>query len=736
MKRRAFLHGAGLSLLALGNGDRILQLPARWQRAAAVLAESSARKLAFLVGIDRYSHLQPLRGCATDVQRQRELLLSRFGFQPSDVLTLTNEQAEREAIETAFTEHLIEQARTGDVVVIHFSGYGSQVPLHTGQIADSVASLIPVDGNAGQSGETNHLLLETLALLARSLSTDKVTLVLDTSHNSSGQTLQGNLRLRALPDPARVAVAADELNYRNTLRRKFDSPMQALLEGNKLLPGLWLTAAGAGQLAAEAEWGGFSAGLFTYTFTQALWHAVPASSVQIDLARSAQTIERLTGRLQQPQLSGRATAGKPLYAYYLQPDAISADGAIAAIEKDGTAVVRLDGLPLPVVREYGSKSLLAVVAPDREGPIARLKVSAREGAIAKTQLLEESERDLLAVGQRVREALRVLPRDPGLTVALDPELGRIERVDATSALNSFPEVSAVVAAGESAADCLFGKVPAVEGGRRNSILDSGYSLFSIGGVPFPNSVGAQAEAVKSAVYRLAPKLKTLLAAKLWRLTANEGSSQLGLRATLEAIAPDKRLLLRRQTLRPLSPPFPDGSQTPLALANNRLPLLSVREQICYRVENYDERPLYLLLLGIDSGGNAIALLSPQPDSADAGGAATLNDITIAPGTTRLLPDPAATSFEWIVPGPVGLAEIYVIASTAPFEQTRGVLAATPHPRGEGERIVDLDDPLEVARALQQDLQSADAEASATGDSTTYALASNSWATLGFVYQVG
>jgi len=83
-----------------------------------------------------------LNGCVTDVELQRELLIYRFGFLAADILILTDAQATRENIETAFVEHLTAQGKPGDVVVFHFSGYGSKVK--TGKTL--VNSLVPIDG--------------------------------------------------------------------------------------------------------------------------------------------------------------------------------------------------------------------------------------------------------------------------------------------------------------------------------------------------------------------------------------------------------------------------------------------------------------------------------------------------------------------------------------------------------------------------------------------------------------
>jgi hypothetical protein len=61
-----------------------------------------------------------LAGCVTDVELQRDLLINRYGFQPADIVTLTDGQATRANIETAFLEHLVKQAQAGDVVIFHF----------------------------------------------------------------------------------------------------------------------------------------------------------------------------------------------------------------------------------------------------------------------------------------------------------------------------------------------------------------------------------------------------------------------------------------------------------------------------------------------------------------------------------------------------------------------------------------------------------------------------------------
>ncbi len=218
LERRRFLQG----LLILGiSPSALLRLPlfpsiSGYQSA---LAATNSRKLALLVGINRYSPLNThnidsnspyldLQGCLTDVELQRELLIERYGFQATDILTLTDAQATRENIENAFIEHLVNQAQAGDGVVFHFSGYGSRIkiPSLSGSTALSASSeemlgFLPSDGLTSEQIR-NDLLQESLFLLARSLRTDQFTMVLDCSHGETNSPFQGNLRTRSCLIPA------------------------------------------------------------------------------------------------------------------------------------------------------------------------------------------------------------------------------------------------------------------------------------------------------------------------------------------------------------------------------------------------------------------------------------------------------------------------------------------------------------------------------------------------------
>lgn len=485
LNRRTFLQRAILALASLGIGETALSLLDEQSLAVPILdryfqalAQPGGRKLALLVGINQYPHSKALSGCLTDVELQRELLVHRFGFNPSNVLTLTDSQATRENIETAFIEHLSNQAKAGDVVVFHFSGYGSQVMLNESQ-PDSMRlsnSLVPVDSLAPTKGAAtdNDLLEETLILLLRSLPTTQVTTVLDTSYTPVENLLQGNLRVRSSPHPPSQRPSPGELAFQEQLLLRLKSSPEQIKESTQL-PGIVLAAASPQQPATEALWNGFSAGLFTYALTQYLWQASPATTVQISVSRAAGMVKQLAGKEQQPRLLGQKSSDSRLFAYYLPPDPnLGADGVVTAVEDSGKIQLWLAGLPATVLEYYGSNSLLSL-APSQSAQwateaevvssntVPQLQLRSKEGLKGFAKIVNTTtgvENYPLVVGQLVREAVRVLPRNLGLSVALDVRLERIERVDATSAFASIPAVSAVVVAGEQPADYLFG--PALE----------------------------------------------------------------------------------------------------------------------------------------------------------------------------------------------------------------------------------------------------------------------------------
>ncbi|MEA5604835.1 caspase family protein [Nostoc sp. UHCC 0252] len=691
MKRRTFLHKIGSILAVLGLTEaEWLTLGSRYYQA---LAQPNPRKLALLIGINQYSRIPNLSGCLTDVELQRELLINRFGFQGSDILTLTEEQASREFVEAAFLDHLGKQAKPGDVVVFHFSGYGSRVKLGTSP--DRIQNaLVPANMTSVSQDDkiVDYILEETLLLLLRSLSTDRVTAVLDTSYDAPSTVI--GLKIRALQESV-AKLATEELNFLKQLKtQKSNTPIVLAATSEPKQP------------AREGLFSGFSAGLFTYALTQYLWEFTPATKIQIALSQVENSLSKL-GSKQQPAL---LKSEKNSDVASLQPDTIiGAEGVVSAIEEDGKTVhLWLAGLPPQVLLYYGVNSRFTLATTEE------LVLRSRTGLTAKAQISKIEGANPLQVGQLIQEAVRVLPRNINLIIALDTGLERIERVDATSAFAGFSHVSTIVA-GEKPADYIFAKLQETP---------SRYGLFSLGGELISNTTGEVGEAVKSAVQRLAPKLSTLLAAKLWRLTENQGSSRLPLKATLEIISGiSPRVVMQRETIRTFKP----EASIKKSLSTAIVPIGS---RMQYRVENQSDRPVYLILLGLNNNHTAVAFYSwetPQePNTTDT--KPILQEVVIAPGETLTLPQTSGTASE---------CEQQLIFSPVPFSGTLAALSTAKYSTAEQQPTSPLLNPLDVAQALLQDLHNASALKTEMNNtaSDSYIWDVNNWASLSFSFQV-
>ena len=804
LKRREFLQRASLALGALGiNEAGWWRLQSRYSEA---LAQSTGGKLAFLVGINEYPNA-PLSGCVTDVEMQQELLVHRFGFLPADILTLTNKQATRENIETAFISHLTNQAKPDDLVLFHFSGYGSRVSKmidedeHNQLNASNLTfqnTLVPIDGIPpnDEGRAINDFLEETLWLLLRSLPTTKVVTVLDTSYVYPGKNLQGALRIRSRPSSTTEQINIKEKAIQTELRE-----LQNLLAEQQIyesqLPGVILNASQENQFATETDWNGFSSGIFTYAITQNLWSTTPVTKLQISFSRAASTVEQVTGANQQPEFkeakqekiaqSTKVTTITPIAMgdrNLLTPSLPPASGVVTSVEDKGkTANLWLGGLPICILDALTPNSLFTTLPDSDLDPNFRLEIKTRIGLKAKAsviienrsqkssektqqqlQMLENGEDSQtqkpaqkstpspqLLAGSLVREKIRVLPRPIDLMIALDPEMSRIERVDATSGFSAIPQVTVV--ANIQAADYVFSRVRETNIAQSPSaplpsISQGRYGLFSLGEMQIPNSVGEGGEAVKVAVQRLNPQLKTLLAAKILRLTKNEGSTKIKIRANLATVTPEAKIVMRRETFG-----IGDGGKFPTIPTNiedigkfavsDGLLTLPIGSRIQCRLYNDGDRPVYFMLLILDSSGR-ILVLDPTISNQLGNNAQPLQTgLVVSPGDSINMPPAIAKSpgdpesFGWRVIGPEGLSEILIFSSHQPFKETIAALDGEVRQVRDDRLIKEVLNPLVIAESMLQDLQSASQSAiQSTGLSTDdYALDINSWGTLSFAYRV-
>ncbi|HSM80510.1 MAG TPA: caspase family protein [Nodosilinea sp.] len=745
LNRRAFLQQASLALGALGVGATTLLTGVdQYQQA---LAKPARRKLALLIGINAYPDraLDPgvaqdiaLKGCLTDVEMQRQLLIHRFGFEPADVLTLTNQEATAAGILAAIDQHLVQQAEGDDVVVLHFSGYGSQVRVVSdGGPAQLQPAWVTVDSRlpSEENPALGDLLEAEVVARLGPLATANLTTVIDAGSQDAGYLRWGNSRVRSRPTvPTGTRSAETALSL--------DAPW----------PGLLLRAAAPGHLVLESPWEGFSAGVFTYALTQSLWEIMPNLAPESLIQQTGQRIQRWVGADQQPTIGDRRLPRQGPGAYALPTPTPSASGVVLPSGPDRPLAVWLGGVP-PLVLRYLQPGTLLVTDSDYS-PAVPLRLESRTGLKAAVKLTATAPAPSILARWPVYEQVRWLPQTIDLVVALDSQLKRVERVDATSALAGIPLVSSV-AAGEKTADCLFGRLPtgpaptltaalpgatenlskgssdargASQGGERTS--ESSYGLFAPNRTLLPGTMLAKEEAVKTAVNRLAPYLQTLLAQKLVRLTENHTTSQLAVAALLEAVQPRPQPLLVQTTERQRAITWPLAiRQAQKALTTPASVMLARDSRIGYRLVNASAQPLHLLWMSFDSRGECTALMTlAEPTTAQdevlLSGAAPL-----APGQTLALPIDGAG---WAMPGAATWVEAHMVLSTQPLDHCLTVLGNDPPSLATGFRPVPQ--PLKLAQALLQDLGTPPAtDGKPTADA--YALHHDRWATLSFRYSI-
>jgi hypothetical protein len=194
--------------------------------AGTVDAQPVGRRRALLVGIDDYTagRLDPqpgaapvpgrdwpnLKGAVSDAGAMEELLVRLYGFDRSDIITLTDQAATRVAILQALDQHLAEAAAKDDVLFFYFAGHGSQVRNSLSDELDGLdESIVPADSRAGapdiRDKELRRLFNRVLDRGAR------LTVMLDNCHSGSGaRGLWTGARPRGVrADPRDVADGAD-----------------------------------------------------------------------------------------------------------------------------------------------------------------------------------------------------------------------------------------------------------------------------------------------------------------------------------------------------------------------------------------------------------------------------------------------------------------------------------------------------------------------------------------------
>jgi Caspase domain len=136
---------------------------------AVVTRAAGAKRLATLVGCNYFGSQYELHGCINDVKDMTETLVSRFGFNRSDVTVLTDEPESEPKPTGANIKRvlgdMIAKANSGDVLFFHYSGHGTLIPAtkpHHGHRKDE--AIVPCDFNL-ITGKIHKALTNSLCMV-------------------------------------------------------------------------------------------------------------------------------------------------------------------------------------------------------------------------------------------------------------------------------------------------------------------------------------------------------------------------------------------------------------------------------------------------------------------------------------------------------------------------------------------------------------------------------------------
>jgi hypothetical protein len=685
INRRQFLQFAGSTLATLGlSQTNFLRMGDRHTR---VLAQPTGRKLALLVGINQYpSNVSSLRGCLMDVQMQYELLVHRYGFNPKDILILADnasQQPTRQNLLTAFEEHLIKQAKPGDSVVFHYSGHGSTVidPNPIKEFGGKNGTLVVSDARSNiKDNEVNDIMGATLFLLTRAINSDNVSMVLDSCHSGGG--VRGNSRIRAVE--SRTGGSSErpsdlERTYQDKLRQKLKLSPEELntLRQKGIANGMALGSAQISQVAADADFGYFSAGAFTYLLTRYLWQDALPSSVANSFSRLAlmtRDTASSSGVNQDPIYSvepGQNYDQNPIY--FTAATRPAAEGVIQDVT--GKQVkFWLGGISSKSLDAFTQGAIFEMI-DDEQKVIGEIEQTGRDKLVGEGLLKSGSAKS----GTLLREKVRGVPTDLKLRIGLDESLGK-DLSNAQIALKDVRRIETVSGNQRSSnapVDFVLGRLTptaiaqAKSRGDISPPVPGSIGLLTSGLVPVPDSFGLSTqESVEGAISRLQPRLKMLLAGRLLGTMLNSDSSDLKVKVEVKPTVGGKTFSV--QSSRGLE----SKTLTPQSLGES-LSSVKPNTEIEVKVTNQESVNLYLGVIVVSNSGDLTVLHPINWDSPEA-------SAIIPAGQTLVIPEKTGNrreDFRFVVQGPRGFFELLVITSTTPLRDSLKALQTIAKSRG-------------------------------------------------------
>ena len=230
---------------------------------------------AVLIGINRYRIPgADLRGCVNDVKNMKRSLRKYFGFRSRDIRVLTDFKATKKAMQQALAS-LVARARKGDVLYVHYSGHGSNVPDRNGDEADRRDEILCPSDLDWKDPLTDDWLRTTFDKLKPGV---RLTVVMDCCHSGTNTRAiappDAPVVNRYLPSPWDIMAQESGRRLRGTVKGTLRKSRRAARRRSDVLEAnigeVLITGCRDTQTSADAFIGGSYNGALTYSLTAAI----------------------------------------------------------------------------------------------------------------------------------------------------------------------------------------------------------------------------------------------------------------------------------------------------------------------------------------------------------------------------------------------------------------------------------------------------------------------------------
>jgi Caspase domain. len=265
-------------------------------------------KRALLIGINQYRVPGAnLRGCVNDVKNLRGILKTYYGFGEANIKTITDYTASQTRMEKEMTR-LIASGKRGDVLLIHYSGHGSNVPDKSGDEADQRDEILCPTDLDWMDPLLDDWLRREFDKLAEGVN---LTVIMDCCHSGTNtraiQPPDAPRIERFLPCPLDLLAVESGRSLKGAVRRTRRRTAKKQSDiSNVNIPELLITGCRSTQTSADAYISGSYNGALTFNLSAAVKSKKGKISYRELHAATSALLKR--GRYDQvPQLEGPAT---------------------------------------------------------------------------------------------------------------------------------------------------------------------------------------------------------------------------------------------------------------------------------------------------------------------------------------------------------------------------------------------------------------------------------------------